>query len=122
MRIQILGAAIAGGEAPGFYYTRLNNPNHQQLARKLAALEAWDLFRQGTGLDPDEVVGGLVFASGMAAVTAAILACLEAGETVLAQAALYDGTYLFLQTLAPKYGFKVVWVKDNTPCRLGKSF
>lgn len=108
------GAAIAGGEAPGYYYTRLNNPNHQQLARKLAALEAWDLLRQDPQSDPDEVVGGLVFASGMAAVTAAILACAQAGETVIAQAALYDGTYLFLQNMAPQYGIEVVWVSDNT--------
>jgi methionine-gamma-lyase len=109
------GAAIAGGEAPGYYYTRLNNPNHQQLARKLAALEAWDLLRQAPDSDPNDVAGGLVFASGMAAVTAGILACVQAGETVLTQAALYDGTYLFLQNLAPKYGIEVVWVSKNTP-------
>lgn len=109
------GAAIAGGEAPGYYYTRLNNPNHQQLARKLAALEAWDLLRQDPNADPDEIVGGLAFASGMAAVTAAILACVSAGETVLTQTALYDGTYLFLKNLAPQYGINVIWVTENTP-------
>lgn len=109
------GAAIAGGEQPGFYYTRLNNPNHQQLAQKLAALEAWDLIRQHPESDPGDISGGLVFASGMAAVTAAILACVQAGETVLTQAALYDGTYLFLKNLAPRYGINVVWVTDNTP-------
>ncbi len=108
------GAAIAGGEAPGYYYTRLNNPNHHQLARKLAALEAWDLLRQAPKSDPDKVAGGLAFASGMAAVTAAILACASAGETVLTQTALYDGTYLFLQNLAPQYGINVVWVTENT--------
>lgn len=109
------GAAIAGGEAPGYYYTRLNNPNHQQLASKLAALEAWDLLRQDPDRDPDEVAGGLAFASGMAAVTAAILACVSAGETVLTQTALYDGTYIFLKNLAPGYGINVVWVTENTP-------
>ena len=109
------GAAIASGERPGYYYTRLNNPNHQQLAKKLAALEAWDLFKQDTQANPDEVVGGLVFASGMAAVTAAILSCVGAGDTVLTQAALYDGTYLFFKNLAPQYGINVVWVTDNTP-------
>lgn len=56
------GAAIAGGEQPGYYYTRLNNPNHQQLARKLAALEAWDLLAQSPETSPEEIVGGLVFA------------------------------------------------------------
>jgi len=109
------GAAIAGGEAPGYYYTRLNNPNHQQLARKLSALEAWDLIRQNPQDDPEDIVGGMVFASGMAAVTAAVLASVKAGETVLTQAALYDGTYLFLKNLAPQYGIDVVWVTDNTP-------
>ena len=116
------GAAIAGGEQPGYYYTRWNNPNHQQLASKLAALEAWDLIRQHPETDPEEVSGGLVFASGMAAVTTAILACVQAGETVLAQAALYDGTYLFLKNLAPRYGINVVWVTDNTPAGWEKAF
>ena len=116
------GAAIAGGEAPGYYYTRLNNPNHQQLAQKLAVLEAWDLIKQRPEADPEALVGGLVFASGMAAVTAAILACVSAGETVLAQAALYDGTYLFLNNLAPRYGIQVVWVADNTPEGWAKAF
>ncbi len=35
------GAAIAGGETPGYYYTRLNNPNHQQLAKN------WPPLRPG---------------------------------------------------------------------------
>lgn len=116
------GAAIAGGEQPGYYYTRLNNPNHTQLARKLAALEAWDLFRQDPELVPEELVGGLVFASGMAAVSAAVLSCVEAGQKVLTQAALYDGTYLFFKDLAPKYGINVVWVTDNTEEGWKKAF
>lgn len=116
------GAAIASGEQAGFYYTRLNNPNHQQLAQKLAALEAWDLIRQHPETDPEDMSGGLVFASGMAAVTATILACVQAGDTVLTQAALYDGTYLFLKNLAPRYGINVVWVKDNTPAGWEEAF
>ncbi len=116
------GAAIAGGEKPGYYYTRLNNPNHAQLARKLAALEAWDLFKQNPQAEPEEVSGGLVFASGMAAVTGAILASVHSGETVLTQTALYDGTYLFMKNLAPKYGINVVWVEDNTPAGWAQAF
>jgi methionine-gamma-lyase len=109
------GAAIAAGEKPGYYYTRLNNPNHQQLADRLAALEAWDLLKQNLDAAPDDLVGSLVFASGMAAVTAAILSSVMSGETVLTQAALYDGTYLFFKQLAPRYGINVVWVDENTP-------
>lgn len=116
------GAAIAEGEAPGYYYTRLNNPNHQQLAQKLAALEAWDLLKQNPDALPEEIAGGLVFASGMGAVTAAILASVRAGETVLAQAALYDGTYLFLTNQAPRYGIEVVFITDNTAKGWAKAF
>ena len=109
------GAAVAAGEVDDYYYTRWNNPNHHQLARKLAALEGLDILKQNPETDPDELVGGFVFASGMAAVTAAILSCVQSGETVLTQSALYDGTYLFLKNLAPRYGINVIWVSDNTP-------
>jgi methionine-gamma-lyase len=109
------GAAIAAGQAPGYYYSRLNNPNHQQLAKKLAALEAWDLIQHNPTDDPEKLAGGLIFASGMAAVTAAVLACVGAGDTLLTQVALYDGTYLLFKNLLPKYGINVVWVSDNTP-------
>lgn len=116
------GSAIAAGEAPGYYYSRLNNPNHQQLARKLAALEAWDLIRQDPQADPESLAGGLVFASGMAAVTAAVLAAVQAGGTLLTQAALYDGTYLLFKNLLPKYGIEVVWVTDNSPAGWAQAF
>ncbi|MFN2304026.1 MAG: trans-sulfuration enzyme family protein [Anaerolineales bacterium] len=116
------GAAIASGAKPGYYYTRLNNPNFSQLAKKLAGMEAWDLLRQHPEINPEEIAGGLVFASGMAAVTGAILACAGVGETVLTQAALYDGTYLFLKNLAPRYGINVIWVTDNSPEGWQKAF
>ncbi len=116
------GAAIAGGEQPGFYYTRLNNPNHKQLAAKLTALEAWDLLKSQPERNPDEIVGGMVFASGMAAVTAAVMACVNSGDTVLTQTALYDGTFLFMKNLAPKYGINVVWVADNSPSGWAQAF
>ncbi len=116
------GAEIAAGEREGFYYTRLNNPNHQQLAKKLAALEAWDLMKQKPDHDPEKIAGGLVFASGMSAVTAAILSTVQAGDTILTQAALYDGTYLFMKNLAPKYGLDIVWIEDNTPEGWQKAF
>ena len=117
-----MGAAIAAGETPGFYYSRLNNPNHQQLARKLTTLEAWDLMRQNPDADPEDLAGGLVFASGMAAVTATVLATVHAGDTLLTQAALYDGTYLLFKNLLPKYGIDVVWVSDVSPGGWEKAF
>ena len=58
----------------------------------------------------------------MAAVTGSVLACVNAGQTVLTQAALYDGTYLFFKNLAPQYGINVVWVMDNTPAGWEQAF
>ena len=68
------GASLFKGEQPGYIYTRLGNPNLDQLAEKIAVLEGLDLLRANPGKPFDEVVDGLVFSSGMAAVTSAILA------------------------------------------------
>ncbi|MBW2059418.1 MAG: aminotransferase class I/II-fold pyridoxal phosphate-dependent enzyme [Deltaproteobacteria bacterium] len=63
-------------------YIRLNNtPNHVALHEKLAALESGE--------------GALVAASGMAAISASLLAVLSSGDHFLAQDCLYGGTYSF---------------------------
>jgi cystathionine beta-lyase/cystathionine gamma-synthase len=61
-------------------YIRLNNtPNHAVLHAKLAALE--------------NAEAALVTASGMAAISTALLAVLSAGDHLLAQDCLYGGTH-----------------------------
>jgi cystathionine beta-lyase/cystathionine gamma-synthase len=61
-------------------YIRLNNtPNHEALHKKLAALE--------------NAEAALVTASGMAAISTALLAVLAAGDHLLAQDCLYGGTH-----------------------------
>ncbi len=64
-------------------YIRLNNtPNHKALHEKLASLESGE--------------AALVTASGMAAITTALLGTVGLGEHVLAQDCLYGGTHTFL--------------------------
>lgn len=109
------GAARFKGEAPGYIYTRLNNPNLEQLALKISVLEGLDLLRADPGRPVEEVVGGLVFASGMAAVTAGILARVKGGQTIIAQENIYSNTYTFLNDIASQYGIQVVWLKDPAP-------
>lgn len=109
------GAARFKGEEPGYIYTRLNNPNLEQLAYKIAVLEGLDLLRSSAGAPVEEVVGGLVFASGMAAVTAAILARVKGGQKIIAQTNIYSATYNFLCDLAPQYGIEVIWVDGKAP-------
>src|SRR5215831_5622955 len=61
-------------------YIRLNNtPNHTALHRKLAALE--------------NAEDALVTASGMAAVSTALLTVLSSGDHLLVQDSLYGGTH-----------------------------
>ncbi|MBN2148205.1 MAG: aminotransferase class I/II-fold pyridoxal phosphate-dependent enzyme [Anaerolineales bacterium] len=109
------GAAIVGGEQPGYFYTRLTNPNLEQYARKIALLEGIDLLRSQPEAAPEQVVAGQVFASGMAAVSAAILGRVHTGETIIAQSALYSHSFTFLQQMAERLGLRVVWVDAPTP-------
>jgi methionine-gamma-lyase len=106
------GAALFKGEEEGYIYTRIDNPNLHQLAHKICVLEGLDLLRDQPEKPVQDVVGGFVFASGMAAITAAILARVKGGQTIIAQEALYGATYTFLHDFAPGYGIQVVWLND----------
>jgi methionine-gamma-lyase len=106
------GAGIVDKTQSGYYYTRLGNPNLQQIARKIAVLEAGDLLRAQPEARLEEVAAGRVFSSGMAAITTTILAHFTKGSTLIAQQRLYGNTYNFLQDIAPKLGIEVVWVQD----------
>ncbi len=103
-------AKVFAGDQEGYFYTRSGNPNASQLAKKIAMLEALDLLKER----PDEVIEnvamGKVFASGMAAVSAAIMGRAQAGDTIIAQRILYGNSYRFMSEIAPRIGLKVVWV------------
>jgi methionine-gamma-lyase len=106
------GAGIVARTEPGFYYTRLGNPNLEQLALKIAYLEGLDRIRQHPDSDPKSLVAGQVFSSGMAAITAMLLSLLRSGDVVIAQEAVYSATFTFLKNIAPGLGIRVVWVRD----------
>ncbi len=106
------GAAIFK-EKPRVIFTPVwSNPNQAQLAAKFAVLEGLDLLRANPKRSTDEIVGGHVFTSGMAAVSTALLARVKQGETIIAQKALYGATFTFLNDLAPKFGIQVEWVDE----------
>jgi cystathionine beta-lyase/cystathionine gamma-synthase len=67
--------AMREGRQSGFIYSRDGNPNSSQLAAKLAALEGAE--------------AGLICASGMAAESAAFLACLAQGDEIAVSKGLY---------------------------------
>lgn len=109
------GIAIETGEQPGYIYTRVSNPNARQLASKIAMLEGLELLRERPGTAPEEVVDGIAFGSGMAAISAAILARVQSGDTIVAQHALYGDTFNLLNDLATRLGIKLAWVMEPSP-------
>lgn len=87
------GADLFDLKVPGNIYTRIMNPTNDVLEQRVAALEGG--------------VAALTFASGMAAITAAIQTLAEAGDNIVSVGKLYGGTYnLFAHTL-PRQGLEV---------------
>ncbi|MCS3627391.1 cystathionine gamma-synthase/cystathionine gamma-lyase/cystathionine beta-lyase [Salinibacter ruber] len=83
-------------------YVRYNNsPNHEALHEKLAALT--------------ETERALVTASGMAAISSALLGVLEAGDHLVAPHSLYGGTLALLNDLLPRFGIAHTLVPEDTP-------
>jgi methionine-gamma-lyase len=107
------GADIYAGKNPGYSYTRVDNPNSRQLARKLAVLEGIDLIRENPEHDIDAIVKSRMFASGMAAISTALLARTESDNTIITQKTLYGNAYNFMKKVAPLYGIHVVWVDGS---------
>ena len=87
------------GEEPGFIYSRYSNPTVDMFEKRMCALEGAEDAR--------------ATASGMAAVTAAILCSLKAGDHIVAARALFGSCRWVVETLAPKYGIEATLV-DGT--------
>lgn len=83
-------------------YIRLNNtPNHLALHRKFATLEGAE--------------AALVTASGMAAVSTALLTVLSSGDHLLAQDCLYGGTHDFITKDLKSFGISFDFVDADDP-------
>src|SRR5512147_1913543 len=90
----------------GNIYSRLMNPTTDVLEKRLAAL--------------DGGIGALAFASGQAAITAAILTITHAGQNFIASTSLYGGTWtLFTQTFK-KLGIEVRFFDPDHPEEIDK--
>jgi O-succinylhomoserine sulfhydrylase len=83
-------AARFAGEQEGMTYSRLQNPTVQMLEERIAIMEGADACR--------------ATASGMAAMTAALLCQLQAGDHVVASRALFGSCRWLTDSLLPKFG------------------
>ena len=78
------------GDDPGFLYSRFSNPTVSMFERRMIELEGAE--------------AGRAAATGMAAVTTAILAPLKAGDHVVAAKAMFGSCRYVVEDLLPRYG------------------
>jgi methionine-gamma-lyase len=87
--------AWTGGETDAYIYTRAGNPGRTALAAKLAALE-------GFGLNSEAAAE--IFASGMAAISAALMGTTKAGQHIVTQQVLYGSADHLISEVLPEFG------------------
>ena len=80
----------------GYVYTRYGNPTVKALEDKMAALEGAE--------------AGMAAATGMAAITTAILAFVKAGDHVVASSSIYGAAYNFINEKLPRMGVESTFV------------
>src|SRR6185437_11853746 len=85
-----LSEARFKGEDPGFIYSRFANPTVSMFERRMALLEGAEAAR--------------ATASGMAAVTAALMGQLRAGDHIVAARALFGSCLYVVEDLLPRFG------------------
>jgi methionine-gamma-lyase len=79
-----------------YLYSRHWNPTNKYLSNALAALENTESAQ--------------VTASGMGAITGAILQICQSGDEIVSARTVYGGTYAFLKNFAPKLGINTTFV------------
>ncbi len=89
---------IFTGHKPGFVYTRINNPTIEAFERRLALLEGG--------------IGAIACASGMAAVSLAVMNIVKNGEEFVSASGIFGGTHSLFSGLAD-YGVTVQYAKDD---------
>lgn len=91
-------AKVFAGRKPGFVYTRVGNPTLAGFERRMKSLEGG--------------VGAVAFASGMAAVSHAVLNVLSSGHEIVASSGLYGGTSSLFNDFS-HYGIRTRYVKGD---------
>ncbi|MCX7317979.1 MAG: PLP-dependent transferase, partial [Hyphomicrobiales bacterium] len=87
------------GADPGFLYSRFSNPTVAMFEQRMVELEGAEAAR--------------ATATGMAAVTTAILAPLKSGDHVVAAKALFGSCRYVVEDLLPRYGIESTLVDGH---------
>lgn len=81
------------------YPRYFNTPNQQAVVKKLCALEGAE--------------DGLVFSSGMAAITTVLMAFLKSGDHAVVQEEIYGGSHTFISDHLQRFGVDYTFVKTD---------
>ena len=92
------GDALAAGEIEGFSYSRLSNPTVKVLEDRMSSLEGGK--------------GAVAMASGMAAVSSALLCAAEGGGRLISPVDLYGTSVDAMMTFFPNFGIETDFVED----------
>jgi len=95
------GAERFAGESEGFIYTRLGNPTTRQLEMRVAAMECTE--------------DAAATATGMAAVSAALLTNLQAGDHMISSKAVYGCSFALMNHMLKKFAIEVTFVDMTEP-------
>ncbi len=87
------------GEDPGFVYSRFSNPTVAMFEKRMALIEGAEAAR--------------ATASGMAAVTAALMGQVKAGDHVVAARALFGSCLYVVEDLLPRFGVESTLVEGT---------
>ena len=82
-----------------YVYSRYHNPTVHDVEEKIASMENSE--------------AAALFASGMAAITTAILAITKAGDNIISTPALYGGTYRWMRDELPKQNISVHFIHPH---------
>ena len=94
-------AARFAGDAAGMPYSRLQNPSTEMLEQRIALLEGAEACR--------------VTASGMAAMTAALMCQLSQGDHLVAGRAAFGSCRVLTDTILPRFGIEATIVDARDP-------
>ena len=91
--------ALFAEELPGNIYTRFSNPNNDEFAQKLCAMEGME--------------DGVPASSGMAAIFISLMGFLKSGDHVIASRSLFGSTHQLFTSVLPRWNINYTYVDVN---------
>ncbi|MBY0495469.1 MAG: aminotransferase class I/II-fold pyridoxal phosphate-dependent enzyme [Cyanobacteria bacterium] len=95
------------GTLNGYLYSRYENPTVVAVEQKLAAVDGAEV--------------SLLFSSGMAAISTALLTLLKSGDEIICCSAIYGGTFHIIEDLLPRLGITRRFISIEALSNVGSS-